>query len=100
MKVVQLDPDDFIRIKRQRTNVEIFLVPFSANEFKEAVDHFIGGVGQFHAKQSRGLQKTPEMILRTEHKQLFLILVPVGPKTAEHRGSVVESVRQYSNFYV
>ena len=61
---------------------------------------FIGGVRQFHAQQFRGLQKPPEMILRTEHEQLLLVLVPVRPETAEDRGSVVEGVRQYTDFDV
>src|SRR5438093_13013599 len=100
MEIVQLDTDDFIGIERQRPNVKILFVTFGANQLEQAIDHFIGGMRQFHAKQFRGLQETPEMILRTEHEKLLLILIPVRPQTAEHRGSVIESVGQYTDFDV
>src|SRR5438093_4017775 len=100
MEIVQLDTDDFIGIERQRPNVKILFVTFCANQLEQAIDHFIGGMRQFHTKQFRGLQETPEMILRTEHEKLLLILIPVRPETAEYRGSVVESVRQYADLYV
>src|SRR5438093_13358339 len=100
MEIVQLDTDDFIGIERQRPNVKILFVTFGANQLEQGIDHFICGMLQFHTKQFRGLQETPEMILRTEHEKLLLILIPVRPETAKNRGSVVEGVRQYADLNI
>src|SRR5262245_174639 len=98
MQIVQLYADDFIRIESQWPNVQILFVTFTANQLEQTIYHFLAGVRQFHAKEFCRLQETQEMILGTEHEKLLLVVVPVRPETAEHRGSVVERVRPYPIF--
>src|SRR5215831_5442793 len=40
------------------------------------------------------------MILRTEDKQLFLVIIPISTETTEHRRSVIHRVSQHAEFHV
>jgi hypothetical protein len=40
------------------------------------------------------------MISRPEDKELFFVVIPIGPETSEYRGSIVHAVREHAEFDV
>jgi hypothetical protein len=38
--------------------------------------------------------------MRTEDKQLLLIIIPISTKTTEYRGSVIHGVREHAEFHL
>ena len=97
---MKANANNFIRIKSQRANIEIFLVSFGADQLDQPLQQVVARRLKFHAQEFSRLQEPAKVIMGSENEKLLLVLIPISAKAAKYRCAVIQSVRQDAEFHL